>query len=314
MNRSRKKKIDDIIAYLEEIAVHTDKNSDSIAGNISFFQSTYTFISFIKWLSIEAPRKDPGKLLELMDIDEKSPYAKDLLSSLRETERKIFPGLVNPLVRRICKLISNENNPLIINLGSGAMEVERQVIARLIRSGNKKPVVFVGVDKSPVAHPFAIQNLKTLGYEIELIENPYLDDDSLLDILSVRKSLYTIILCQNDIFSLSEAFRAVKFSLAFHCFFKHHFSRDQYIAIEDSIKKISDMIIEYDGFNNRFNTFTQALFAWRDPVLLNGAVFSNLRYLKKAALKNNPGISKIRTFWRRGTYLKEICYDSDLQC
>ncbi|HNW69266.1 MAG TPA: hypothetical protein PKI01_02605 [Bacteroidales bacterium] len=305
MSMRRRHKIDEILNYLEKQELQNSAVRNAVSENISFFRNSYSILSFYKWLYTKAPGIKTEHLLELMDIDSASPYDTELISSLAATERKLFPGLINPLVKRIYNLITCENTRLIVSTGSGAMEVERQVISRLIRSGNDKPVVFIGLDISASSHNYAKQNLASLKTELHIIEIKELDDASLQRIRNENKSLYTVILCNNDIFSLGRYFSESRFDLAYHCFFKHHITAVASNDIDSILKKHSKRVIEYDGVKNNFNSFVQSLFVWRNPVLLSGTVFSNLRYRKKNELGSHNTDFRIKTYWMKGTYMKE---------
>lgn len=308
MSNLRRHKISEIINYLENSDIQTELNKNAISENIKFFKNSYSVFSFYKWLFLDASKIKSENLLELMDLDSDSPYAMELISSLAKTERKIFPGIITPLVRKIFHLISSEKIQLILNLGSGAMEVERQIIKKLIFSKNKKPVVFIGLDKSNNAHTFAKQNFNIIINEIEIISIENLDEGLLNSLMENKKKLYTIILCKNDLFSFEKHFNNTKFDLVFNSFFKHHFDKNTSDKVDNLLEKVSKKVIEYDGFNNYFNSFVQSIFVWNNPVLLSGTVFSNLRYMKKKELNFRNKCSKIKTFWRRGTYLKEVQY------
>lgn len=306
MSRQRRQKIEEILNYLEKQELQDDVVRGAVNENISFFRNSYSLFPFYKWLYTKAPEIKQEHLLELMDIDSASPYDTELISSLAATERKLFPGLINPLVKKIFRLITSEHTHLIVSIGSGAMEVERQVISKLIRSGNDKPVVFIGVDIAASSHNYAKQNLAAIKSELNIIEKKELDDASLQRIINEKQSLYTVILCNNDVFSLGKYFSESRFDLAYNCFFKHHVTAIASEDIDSILKKLSKRVIEYDGVKNNFNSFVQSLFVWGKPVLLSGTVFSNLRYRKKNDLKsNNTGFS-IKTYWMKGTYMKEL--------
>lgn len=306
MSRQRRQKIDEILNYLEKQELQNNALRGAITENISFFRNSYSLLPFYKWLYTKAPGIKQEHLLELMDIDPASPYDTELISSLAATERKLFPGLINPLVKKILRLITSENTCLIVSVGSGAMEVERQVISKLIRSGNDKPIVFIGVDIAASSHNFAKQNLAAIKSELNIIEKKELDDASLQRIINEKQSLYTVVLCNNDVFSLDRYFSESRFDLAYHCFFKHHVTAGASKEIDSILKKLSKRVIEYDGVRNNFNSFVQSLFVWGKPVLLSGTVFSNLRYRKKNDLKSNNTGFNVKTYWMKGTYMKEL--------
>lgn len=304
MSTTRRQKIDEILSYLEKQATHVHPYPGAVNENITFYKSAYSLIAFYKWLHKIAPTIKKDDLQELMDIDSESPYDTELISSLAKTERSFFPGLINPLIKRIYQFVSAGNCRIIASLGSGAMETEKQLIKKLIKSGNNKQLVFVGIDKSQRARAFARENLSEIP-DVAIIEKNELDDDSLNTILTEQDNLYTVILCNNDIFSLNNYFTKTKFDLAFTSFFKHHFSPGESENIDTILKNISKIFIEYDGVNNGFNKFIQSLFVFKNPVLLSGTVFSNLRYLKKKDLLAKKGDAAINTYWMKGTYLKE---------
>ncbi len=305
MSQRRRNKIEEVLSYLENQITQGNSDNDGIAENITFFRHAYSRIDFYKWLYTKATTIRQENLLELMDIDPNSPYDKELVTSLAATERKVFPGLVNPLVKEIFHLIYDHDQSIIMSLGSGAMEVERRVITKLIRSGNKKPVFFVGIDNSDTSHGIAKNNLAEIKSGINIIEINELNDTSLQLIINKNKSLYTIILCKNNIFLFDKCFKKSQFDVAYNCFFKHHLTAEQSEKADDILKRHTKIMIDYDGVKSNFNSFIQSLFVWQNPVLLNGTVFSNLRYLKKSDLKSmNDGV-KIKTYWMKGTYLKE---------
>ena len=76
---------------------------------------------------------DKTKLLELTDFPF-SHWDKEMHRKLIEMEKKDFPGLVKPLVDGVVNLILGKNRSRFIgvSLGCGGMEVERQIIKKLI--------------------------------------------------------------------------------------------------------------------------------------------------------------------------------------
>lgn len=305
MNQRRRNKIDEIVNYLKRKAVQDPASASAIAENITFFNNTYSLHSLYKWLFSNAPAIKAENLKELTDIDSASPYFSELITTLAATEKKFFPGLVRPMVKKITQLIRDKNYSVIISIGAGAMEVEKQVIKKLIRLGNQKPVIFIGIDKSDISRKLAKENLSA-SPDTLIIERNLLDEARLEEINKGTSSLYTVVLCNNDIFSLDKYFTGTSFDLAYNCFFKHHFTPEEARHIDQMLSRHSKEVIDYDGVKNRFNTFVQPLFVWNNPVLLSETVFSNLRYktIKELKVQNND--EKITIHRVQGTYLKEI--------
>ncbi|HQI71228.1 MAG TPA: hypothetical protein PLT47_10785 [Bacteroidales bacterium] len=305
MNQRRRNKIDEIVNYLDKKALQKTSLAKVIAENITFFKTTYSLFSFYKWLYTKAPAIKAEDIQELVDIDPDSPYFRELISSFTTTEKKFIPGLINPLVKKIIQLIRDKNYRVIISLGAGAMEVEKQVIKKLIRSGNQNPIIFIGNDTSDISHSLARENLTGVTPEVAIIEKKLLNEAMLKGIIKETTSTYTIVLCNNDIFSLDKYFTGTNFDLAYTSFFKHHFMHEQATHIDQMLSRHSKEVIDYDGVKNKFNIFIQPLFVWKNPVLLNGTVFSNLRYKTKRDLKTHLEDVKITTYRMQGTYLKE---------
>lgn len=291
--------------YLEKKAVQDPASAKAIAENINFFKATYAVHSFYKWLFSTAPAIKAENLKELVEFDAVSPYFNELMTALTATEKRIFPGLIRPVVKKITQLIRDKNYSVIISIGAGAMEVEKQVIKKLVRLGNQEPVIFIGIDKSDISRSLARENL-TGSPDTIILERNLLNEAMLKEINRETRSLYTVVLCNNDIFSLDKYFTGTSFDLAYDCFFKHHFKPEEATHIDNMLSRHAKEVIDYDGVRNRFTTYIQPLFVWNNPVMLSGTVFSNLRYKTIKDLKTQNKDEKITTYRMQGTYLKEI--------
>ena len=146
--------------------------------------------------------------------------------------------------------------------------------------------------------------------EPEIIEREHLSQDDLTNILKTSNNKIKIIFANNNIFNLSSDFKETTFDISYHSFFKHHLSAAQKEEIDNILQEKSNMVFEYDGVYNISGMIIQALYSWKDPVLLNGAVFSNLLYPNKGNLEKNKQNGKLKFykfgnfFTYRGTYLK----------
>jgi len=144
---------------------------------------------------------------------------------LVEMEKKEFPGLIAPLVNRIVDLILQKEGRFIgIGLGCGGMEVERQVIKKLLEKKHPHQVVLIGVDKSPITHEVARENLREIEPHIDIHEVESLSSSTLDSLLEGNRHRHIIILCKNDIFKLREyfPFGMGTFDVVYHSLFKHH--------------------------------------------------------------------------------------------
>lgn len=267
-----------------------------------FFRAARSVLSFLKWALFRAPRIDGQRIVELTDLPFRR-WDREMHERLIATQKKDFPGLIKPLVQAIVDYVKAERRPLILaNLGSGGMEVERQVIKLLQQDDWAIPVVFCGIDKSPITHDMAKQNLRELAgvsfHEIDELTPAGLDQ------IRGNKAVYRVVLARNDIFELDETLPNQYLDLVYHSLFRHHLTEKQSQGLDLILKKVSKRIFEYDGVRSWLFFIPQTLEAWQYPAFLNGSLFSNLRYKTKRELRRGLGEWSI-AFSRIGTYLKQ---------
>lgn len=300
----RLKIIDHVVKDLNSLKLSPFPNHYAIDENVAFFESIKSVSSYLKWLITRAPKLDRAKLLELTDF----PFPhwdREMHRKLVEMERKDFPGLVKPLVDNIVNLIisRNQNRFIGVGLGCGGMEVERQVIKKLIDLKYKKQVILIGIDKSPITHEVAKGNLREIEPDIDIHECEILNTEVLVNILKKENNRHVIIMCKNDIFQLQKYFDNKHFDLMYHSLFKHHLNDEQKNKIDLIINSLSKNAIEYDGFRSWSVIIPQTIVGWRHPVFLNAELFSNFRYFTKKELKEKHKLSEISFFNKLGTYL-----------
>jgi len=302
--KKRRIEIDGILEKLREFKNDSqyDDRLYAIDENIRFAEAMKTLPSYAWWLLTRAPKIDGARLLELTDFPVEEWDVK-MHGRLMEIERNKKIKLIKPLVDKISEFISRENRPLVlVNLGAGGMEVDRQVISHLLEKKYDKSIIFIGVDKSPVTNKIAKENLNSLGKRIEIFDIEMLTKNRLEEIARSNKGV-VVILCKNDIFNLNVEFPPKYFDLVYNSLFKHHLvqSSDKE-KLDKIIKEISKKSLEYDGYRSWLHTIPQSIVAWNNPVFLNGTIFSMLRYLRK----ENLNFSKISFFKNTAHYLREF--------
>ena len=305
MKNKRKDKIKQILKYLESQDIHENTQAIDIKENLFFFKSIQFFSSFILWYFRYAFKKNNSKIAEFTDFCNEQ-FNAEFYVSLAKLERGFFPGLIKPLVKRIQKKIRDEKIATVLVLGSGPMEIERQIISNLIKNKNKKPYCFIGIDQSKSAQQAAISNLEELKDNVQFIKCNAMDIEKMIRKTQENNKIYTIILCNDDVFSLQKNENDYKFDLVVSSLFIHHLDEKQKVKFEQIVLTLSDNIIEYDGYRKPLVFLLQTLFTWRNPILMNGAAFSNLRYEKKKTLKQISKKWKMK-FFLKGTYIKEFC-------
>lgn len=288
--------------------LHTLKNSDSFSNqyaideNIIFFESIKSFPQYVKWLITRAPKLQRESLLELTDF----PFPhwdREMHTKLVEIEKKSFPGLVKPLVDRIVAIILKRNQRTILcDLGCGGMEIERQILKKLLSKKFNQKVLFIGIDKSQVVHEVAKRNLHEVEHLIDVFDINLLDQRKFNEVIETTSQKHAVIMCRNDVFELPNYFPPQSFDIIFHSLFKHHLNNIEKNKIDEAISKVAKIILEYDGYRNWKVIPIQSLTIWKSPVLLNATIFSDLRYQERAYIKKQ--FSNV-SFLRIGTYLAE---------
>jgi len=304
----RKKKIAEILSYLENLKQKKTEYISAILDNIKFFESIGSLRSFFLWLKTTYPKINKKELLELTDFEDTS-YNTELHKSLIGLERSFVPGFISPIVNKASSIIKKKESPILIaDFGSGSSELSRQIIKKTIKNKHKYAITIVSFEKSKRSQKTAINNLR-LCKEIEIIEKQHLTEEDLLSIHSNNNSI-KVVMCNNNIFEMKEDFKNIQFDLSYNSYFKHHLNKDEKLQFEIIAKEKSKIALEYDGYSSKTGIIIQTFAVWKFPVLFNGAVFSNIRYDSKEELKNNSNASdlKIYRFGRlmtyRGAYLR----------
>jgi nitroreductase len=281
-------------------------NQYAIEENIAFFEAIKTVPSYLKWLLTRAPKLDRTQLLELTDFSFPR-WDREMHLKLMEVEKRDPPGMVAPLVERLIAIIKDKKKePFVaVNLGCGGMEVERQIIQKLLDEKYNKQAVFIGVDKSSIVHELARENLHEVEPFIAIHEIEKLDQPTLDRLLGSNEDRHTVIFAKNDIFGLSQEFRPSSFDIIYHTLFKHHLTDDQKTSLDSTMAVLGRHTLEYDGYKNWFITIPQTFVGWGAPSFLNAELFSNFRFFSKKELQEMNSGRKISFYPSTGTYLME---------
>jgi len=301
--QTRREEIEKAIGKLEEFNKDPTYSNRlyAIEENLIFLKAIRSFPTYLKWLLTRAGKLDGTKLLELTDFPVPE-WDRKMHWRLIEIQKRDKPGLVKPLVEAIIEFVGQSNHDLVCaNLGAGGMEVDRQVIRRLLDSGFKKQLVVVAIDKSATTQEIAKENLAGIKDEVELVEVAQLDKDKLETIKQQAKKNIIVVLCQNDIFGLNRIFPNKYFDLVYHSLFKHHLTDQQKKEFDGVIKYISKNSFEFDGYWSKPLLLVQSIFAWQHPIFLNGTVFSMLRYNKTVS-----GSERMKISNKTAHYLKQL--------
>lgn len=299
MEIKRSKQIREIIGELKEIK--TDLNSYAVEKNVEFFEAIQSPIKYIWWLLFSANKIDTEKILELNDFP-KEEWEEDLHKNLVKMERKKFPGMIEPLRRKLLQNIYTKKPNFIINLGAGAMELERQIIKALLKQEYDKNITIIAVDKSAVAKRLAVENLNQFKDDIEIKKIDYATEK---DLLEKNNKKIRVILCNNDIFGLDKEFGKDFFDIVYFAKFKHHLNKIQKEKLEVVVTNIGKYSIEFDDYRSWWLLIPQSIATWSHPVLMNGAIFSRLRDYTKKGLIEKYGKDERLSFFKNGSYMVE---------
>jgi hypothetical protein len=306
---TRAAKIQEIIDFLKKEKEEKPFFHYSIDQNIIFFRSISTHCRFLRWYWKNMYLINSSQLTELTDF-ENEDFREELHYGLLKIERRSYPGLTSPLVKTVFDYISNLKKPVLVGeMGSGSLEVVRQLILRILKRNINTQITFIAFDKVYSSSQMALENLASLKEKIEIYKTNYLTVEYLNKVNDHRSKNIIVILVQKDIFDLNLEKQNIKFDVIYHSFFKHHIENINKPLLDLMIKKISLKSFEYDDFRSSLGVLIHAFYTWKNPVLMNGAVFSILRSPTLNSLKQTSDSLKIYGFglnlaWR-GTYLRE---------
>lgn len=277
----------------------------AVDANLEFFESLKKIRTYVSWFKTVAPALDGTQLLELADFGIPR-WDEELHRRLVAVSRQKFPGMIEPLRQTLIKHIVEQSPRAIADLGSGGMEVERQVINTLEEIGYDQKLVFIGIDRSPSARAYVERNFAETLRLVDVIQANHLTKTDLESHINKTKSKHLLIICNNDVFQLDQDFGTQGLDLAFHVRFKHHIPKAQHTALDATAQRAARTVYEFDEYKDFGVMIPQSIFTWKYPTLMNGAIFSRLREkLKADILKEGEGVyDSVRFFTLLGAYLK----------
>lgn len=301
--KNRKEIIAEALNDLKLLQSNSRINQYAIQENIDFFKANKSIFTYLLWVIRKVSKIDKERLLEINDLLQK--WDLSMHEKLIEMERKTFPGLITPLVKKITKIILAKNSQItVMNFGCGGMEAERQIITNLIANKHNASAVFIGIDRSPIAKQIIQKNLKNLEEQINFYEVENLTSEKLAELRKNQTKKYLIVLCKNNIFELDRFFKEEEIDVLFHTLFKHHFVKKEKEKIDMVAKKLAKHVIEYDGYKSLYNMIPQTIIGWNNPIFLNAEIFSHLRFPTKKEVVNTD--KKSALFTKSGYYLLEL--------
>jgi hypothetical protein len=256
-------------------------------------------------------RKKREEIFELADLPLPKWQRETHLRFIR-LERLRFPGLLKPIKRAVLDSIyeiKKDNRDLItlLSIGSGAMELERQVIEDLLKKNFKTPIIFLGVEISPEISDITFSNLSSLVDRklIKIKKINYLNDQILNDLKTEAKSQrFLVVIFNKNTFDLKKGLSDNIIDIVYHSRAKHHFGPKEKDNLDKMATHLAPRVIEFDDFCSLPVFIFPSVITWLWPVTLNGAILSYLRdFSKKELLNLKKDNWKIKTY-QLGYYLR----------
>lgn len=289
--REKNECIDRIVKDLKRIRPQAEGDRlYALDENVRFFEASRTWSSYVAWILFEMPNVDGTRLLELSDFD--IPEWQTMLQKeLMEIEQQKYPDILAQLRGELVKEVLAASSRLtrhlvLLGIGAGSMEVERQLVNELRHLKNTRPILFVIVDNSQASLDAGFKNIGRSG--VHCIQR---DGIGTSEIVSLRDGLspgsYSVLGIRSDALALPKLFSGRPFDIAYYSKFKHHLPDALKNSFVGMVKKLSPCIVEGDDYRGFYLPFFSTITAWYKPVLLNGAVFSSLRDPTPSALRKN---------------------------
>lgn len=265
----------------------------ALRGNDELLAAMESPGSYLRWLCSRMPFLERDELLEINEVLPRwdDPIHRQLL----RIERDVWPGFIRPLVNAVLDQVRSAGAPLtILDVGAGAMEIERRVVSRLREHRAGAPVTLIGLDESPAAIALARENLSSSG--VELIEA------TLADALASQPTGHIrVVLCNASAGEL-ERLPAHSVDLLLHSFVKHHLTMEQRDWLDATGRRVARHVVEYDGHRNWPSLLTVSALLWNHPAFLSAFVISHARFETRQELLARHRDGQLR-FFENGCYL-----------
>ena len=296
ISTKRKREAGEILSNLRNLKKTNPEYAFAADLNIEFVRAATNMFSYVRWLVKRAPvirRQHREDILELLDLpfERWQKEAHEKLTILERTLKPI-PDLLKPIreriVAEIIKLGDKNGSIKLINLGCGAMELERQIIESLHRADftSHHPVIFIGVDRSAAALEIVKENLASVSHNLVDIQKvSCLDTKTITKLSEETKCQFLVVILQSDVFEL-EKLPANWVDVVYCARFKHHFNRTSDKRRLDGIAMhiTSNVAIEFDDMCSIPVFIFPSVLTWKWIITLNGAILSYLRDPSKKEL------------------------------
>ena len=208
------------------------------------------------------------------------------------------------IVRELERLKEIRKEPIVVlSLGCGGMELERQVIYELVRTRFNFPVIFVGVDYSAAVPDIIAAKFGPLVsnglLQINTISHLGADDLNRLKTESTSHR-FSVVLLNTNAFDLKDLLEN-SFNLIYHTRLRHHLTPEESNRLDELTTYLAPKVIELDDLFSIPGFILASIFAWRFPVVLNGGIFSYLRDFSKKEL-----LAQKTKDWTVATFSKPI--------
>ncbi|MDD5146221.1 MAG: hypothetical protein PHN39_00500 [Candidatus Pacebacteria bacterium] len=308
---NRKDLLDQVIKDLNGIV--GNGYDPAVRINEKFFQAAHSWFSYVWWLLTEAPglRKNRQEIQEFMDL----PFLKwqaETHRQLGRLERLKFPGLIEPLKQALLtELPYSSNEPtLLLSLGCGTMEVERQLAEAMTIRNLSIPMVIIGIDNSLQIEDEAAQNLNGLAsrgvVDFQIIKQVDHENLTILCQKTKEAAKIQLAICNTDLFSLQDLPEGL-FDMVYHSRLKHHIKMNNKTHLDELIEKLcACKAFEFDDYFSVPNFIFPSFITWKWPLTLNGAILSYLRDASKKELKGQANDRWALKFFNLGFYLRTL--------
>lgn len=296
----RAKIIHEILIDLRRLEKEAVGDADvlyAIHENIRFFEAAKHVVNLLRWQLFHASHIESHRLLELADLSIPK-WEMELYKGLCWIERRKFPGLLTPLYKRLTEMPGR----ILLDVGCGGMEIERQVIDRLLQRDDEVARVFIGVDQSPASFGMIEETFQDYKDRVEVV-------------YATRKSMnkwlkpgtkHRVVFVKADVLQLSEWLAPQEVDVVYSSRLKHHIPIAQRDQLDKALKKIAKVALEYDDYQTALSWLPLVVTAWSRPALLNGALLSRLRQPTKKSLKRAEKAHSIKFFSPPGSYIKTL--------
>jgi SAM-dependent methyltransferase len=260
----------------------------AVDENIKFFEAARRIWTYIPWLILRYPTIDKTKIKELADYQlHNGLWEEYLLKALIKLEKSKKIDLVGPLRKELLTQIRNKaegaTNPItVINVGCGAMEIERQILENLANQPLAVPVLFIGIDNSKTALAMASDNLKEDRVPFSTSRELLSDDVKQLQQVDQPNKVHFVL---GDAVSSLTKIKPDSIDIVCYSKFIHHISDEDKASFREITTSVAKCVIEFDDYRGVYLPLMSLLTNWQNPILLNGAVFSSLRVPSRPELQ-----------------------------